>query len=280
MTQNGPHPGQPSQPWQAGGPDDSYQEPADPWGEQNDGWGGSPTSTPPGAAGSPADYGVTGAQDQEYGGGYAPHPYDTPLPAPTGMQPGLTGFPGGVAPQFPTSPTGLSATALTPTGVVPGGFAPVWAPPMPPKRRGPGKVIVVLVVVLGLLICGGLGTLGWLILQQQDNPSAGDTVAPTATTVRPTAAGNDVDPGPRSSQDARFVTKGQCVRNEGTSDAPKMTISVCASGTYEVLARVQGRTTGEADAETKCAKVRHYTKWYFYDSELDDLDFVLCLRER
>jgi hypothetical protein len=280
MTQNGPLPGQPSQPWQAGGPDQSYQEPADPWGEQNDAWGGNPTSTPPGAAGSPTDYGVTGPQDQGYGGGYAPHPYDASLPAPTGTQPGIpTGLPGGVPPQFPTSPTGLSATGLSPTGVAPGGFAPMWAP-MPPKRRGPGKVIVLLVVVLGLLICGGLGTLGWLIGQKQDNPNARDTVVPTATTVRPTAAGNDVNPGPQSSQDARFVAKGQCVRNEGTADAPKMTISVCASGTYEVLARVQGRTTGEADAETKCAKVRHYTKWYFYDSELDDLDFVLCLRER
>ena len=38
-------------------------------------------------------------------------------------------------------------------------------------------------------------------------------------------------------------------------------------------------TTGEADAETKCSKVSKYTKWYFYDSELDSLDFVLCLKE-
>jgi hypothetical protein len=26
--------------------------------------------------------------------------------------------------------------------------------------------------------------------------------------------------------------------------------------------------------------VPNYTKWYFYDSELDSLDFVLCLKER
>ena len=50
-------------------------------------------------------------------------------------------------------------------------------------------------------------------------------------------------------------------------------------GTFEVLKRVDGRTTGEADAENKCSKVDKYTKWYFYDSELDSLDFVLCLRE-
>jgi hypothetical protein len=76
------------------------------------------------------------------------------------------------------------------------------------------------------------------------------------------------------------VKKGQCVRNEGTADAPVMTIVPCVSGTYEVLKRIDGRTTGEADAEAKCSKVPNYTKWYFYDSELDSLDFVLCLKER
>ena len=52
---------------------------------------------------------------------------------------------------------------------------------------------------------------------------------------------------------------------------PLLTVLVvaCASGTFEVLKRVDGRTTGEADAESKCDKVSNYTKWYFYDSELD-----------
>jgi hypothetical protein len=241
MTQNGPYPGQP---WSAGGSDEPYQEPADPWGEQNDAWGGNPTSTPPGMSGSPADYGLTGS-------GFVPGP---PY----------------AAPQI--------STALPPTGMQP---APVWLPPAPlPRRRGPGAPIVVLVVVLGLLICGGLGTTGYLLAHQTDDTdraaSATTTPAPAATT----AAAVDTAPEPQSSQDARFVTKGQCVRNEGTSDTPKMSIVPCGSGTYEVLARVEGRTTGEADAQAKCAKVRHYTKWYFYDSELDGLDFVLCLKER
>ena len=48
----------------------------------------------------------------------------------------------------------------------------------------------------------------------------------------------------------------------------------------EVLKRVDGATSGEKDAESKCAVVRGYTNWYFYDSELDGLDFVLCLRAR
>lgn len=153
---------------------------------------------------------------------------------------------------------------------------PSWGPPPPvvsPRKRN--TPIVALVVILGLLICGGLGATAWLINQQQD-PAAGEPL-PTPSTA---AAGEDVRPQPRTSEDARFVAKGQCVRNEGTTDKPDMKIVPCARGTFEVLMRVDGRTTGEADAETKCGKVPNYTKWYFYDSELDSLDFVLCLRER
>jgi hypothetical protein len=155
-----------------------------------------------------------------------------------------------------------------------GGTAPPWgAPPMPPRRRN--TPIVALVVVLGLLIIGGLGTTAWL-LSRGNGTAHGSGVLPPATT--PTTPANVANPQP--SADARFVKKGQCVRNEGTADAPAMTIVPCYSGTYEVLKRVDGRTTGEADAEAKCSKVPNYTKWYFYDSELDSLDFVLCLKER
>ena len=152
---------------------------------------------------------------------------------------------------------------------------PAWgqpAAPAPPRRNTP---IVALVVVLGLLICGGLGTTAWLIANR-DNSSGGDQGALPTTSTAATAA----NPEPRSSEDARFVAKGECVRNEGSPDQPDMKIVPCASGTYQVLKRVDGRTTGEADAESKCSKVPDYTKWYFYDSELDSLDFVLCLRER
>ncbi len=240
MTQNGPNPGQPSQPW---GEDsgDAYRAPADPWGDQqHDAWGGSPTSTPPGVGGSPAEYGLTGS-------GYVP------------------------APSYasPNGPPSLAGSAP--------GTAPAWAP-VPPRRRGPGTPIVALVVVLSLLICGGLSTTAWLLIQRSNDTATAGATTPTPTVARTSAAAEL--PRPQDSQNARFVTKGQCVRNEGTADAPQMTIVPCANGTYEVLARVDGRTTGEADAETKCAKVRQYTKWYFYDSELDSLDFVLCLRER
>ena len=229
MTQNGPFPGPPSQPWSGKGSGEPYTEPADPWGEHATAatpdpaaWGGHPTSMPPGADSS------TGYQQPTYG-----------------------------------------ASALN-------AAPPSWGqPPAPPKRRN--TPILALVVVLGLLICGGLGTTGWL-LTRPDKPAAGSTPDPTTPATTPATA-EVVDPQPRSSEDARFVAKGQCVRNEGTADRPEMKIVGCASGTYEVLKRVDGRTTGEADAEGKCSKEPNYTKWFFYDSELDSLDFVLCLRE-
>jgi hypothetical protein len=151
--------------------------------------------------------------------------------------------------------------------------APWGQPPAPARRRN--TPIVALVVVLGLLICGGLGTTAWLLANRNNTSTQGPGAAPTST-----AATTAAQVEPRSSEDARFVTKGECVRNEGSADAPDMKIVPCASGTYEVLKRIDGRTTGEADAESKCSKVPKYTKWYFYDSELDSLDFVLCLRER
>jgi hypothetical protein len=223
MTQNGPYPGPPSQPWSnRAESDEPYTEPADPWGDHptsdaaHTGWGGHPTSMPP-------------AQPQ-----YGAAPLNTPPPA--------WGRP---------------------------------APPAPPRKRN--TPIVALVVVLGLLICGGLGTTAWLISGRDDPEDPGVRPTTPATTSQTDQV---TDPEPRSSEDARFVKKGQCVRNEGTADQPEMKIVACASGTFEVLKRVDGRTSGENDAEQKCNKVTGYTKWFFYDSELDSLDFVLCLKER
>ncbi|HET9517347.1 MAG TPA: hypothetical protein VFO77_06450 [Actinoplanes sp.] len=162
-------------------------------------------------------------------------------------------------------------TALAPTGTQP---PPVWLPQEPPTPSAtrPNTLIVVMVVVLSLLVVGGLGTTVYLLKNADARtPAAASTTAPA--TAGPT-------PEPQNSKDARFVVVGQCIRNEGTPDKPRMAIATCGDGTYEVLARVEGRTTGEADAQAKCAKVRQYTKWYFYDSQLDSLDFVLCLRDR
>ncbi|MEV4640268.1 hypothetical protein AB0J80_23270 [Actinoplanes sp. NPDC049548] len=173
-------------------------------------------------------------------------------------------------------PTGSSYTP-PPYPAAPLNNPPPWQqPPMPvpPKRRN--TPIVVLVVVLTLLICGGLGTTALLVSKQSSTKdrSGGPTV-PATTATNQVAA-----PEPQTSEDARFVKKGQCVRNQGNADdSPDLKIVVCTTGTFQVLKRVDGRTSGEADAEDKCSKVPKYTKWYFYDSELDSLDFVLCLKE-
>jgi hypothetical protein len=227
MTQNGPHPGPPSQPWNQGSSDEPYTEPADPWGDHPtesaaSNWGHHPPSAPP-------------APDTGYST-VGPQPNFAPAPQP----------------------------------------AWVHQPTQAPRKRN--TPIVALVIVLGLLICGGLGTTAWLLSGRGDDDGTGDEATPSASA---TATTNQVtDPQPRSSEDARFVNKGQCVRNEGTTDQPEMKIVACVSGTFEVLKRVDGRTTGESDAESKCRSVPEYTKWYFYDSELDSLDFVLCLKER
>ncbi|GAA2578466.1 hypothetical protein GCM10010435_63540 [Winogradskya consettensis] len=157
---------------------------------------------------------------------------------------------------------------------------PVWHQPSPapsPRKRTNGPIIA-LVAVLGLLICGGLGTAAWLVTR--GDPGSVLDAGPSSAPATRGTEDDDVVPEPQTSKDARFVGKGQCVRNESNADdSPQLKIVTCTDGAYEVLKRVDGRTTGEADAENKCSKVDKYTKWYFYDSELDSLDFVLCLRE-
>ena len=163
---------------------------------------------------------------------------------------------GGHSPSIPQQPVSYQSS--------------MWNQPVPtaPKRNTP---IVALVVTLGVLICIGLGATAWLLKERNDRTGASPT---------PSDAATNPGPAPLGSEDARFnVKQGDCVINEGTDDRPKMRVNACTSGTYEVLKRIDGKTTGEKDAEAKCAKVQGYTKWYFYDSDLDDLDFVLCLKE-
>ncbi|WP_240669820.1 LppU/SCO3897 family protein [Actinoplanes solisilvae] len=168
---------------------------------------------------------------------------------------------GGHPPSIPQQPVSYHSAPMSPA-------APPWE--KPPKRNTP---ILVLVVALGLLIVVGLGATAWLLNERRDNSGNQATPTQSATAQVP-------GPAPLGSEDARFyVKKGDCVVNEGTDEEPNMRATACTSGTYEVLERIKGKTTGEKDAERKCAKVSGYTKWFFYDSPLDDLDFVLCLKE-
>jgi hypothetical protein len=144
---------------------------------------------------------------------------------------------------------------------------PEWK--RPPARRG--FAVGATVAVLSVLIGGGLATAAWFVLGDREDPAP--VTAVTATT--PAAHG----PRPQTSADARFAAKGQCVRNEGSNAEPKLRIVVCTANTYEILKRIDGRATGDKDAIKKCGSVPNYTKWYYYDTEYDDVDFVLCLRE-
>lgn len=199
--------------------------------------------------------------------GSSDEPYAEPAD-PWSDQPGPDPSWGGHPPSVPQQPVSSSYQHPSPSFA---SSAPMWgqAPPPPPKRNTP---IVALVVTLGVLICIGLGTTAWLLKERSDNK-------PEAT-ASPSGSASDTGPVPRGSEDARFnVKEGDCVINDGTDDVPEMKATGCTSGTYQVLARFDGKTTGEKDAESKCADVPGYTKWYFYDSPLDDLDFVLCLKE-
>jgi hypothetical protein len=143
-----------------------------------------------------------------------------------------------------------------------------WGSPAPSRRNTP---IVALVVVLGLLIVAGLGTTAWLFKVQRDKKAQAAASASAPAAGPATVQGSD---------DARFVSAGQCVVNQGSDERPDMRKSVCATGTYLVLKVFKGKTTGEKDAEGRCSKVPGYTNWFFYDSDLDDLDLVLCLKKQ
>jgi hypothetical protein len=160
---------------------------------------------------------------------------------------------------------------------------PIPSPPpatwgAPPKRNTP---IVALVVVLGLLIVAGLGAIGWLVKDRIDSKTASGTKPTTsATTGAPSNSQGASQGSSQGTEDARFATVGQCVENLGTDDQPDMRRSVCTSGTYRVLKVVKGKSSGAKDAESKCSKVSGYTNWFYYDSDLDDLDLVLCLKKQ
>lgn len=152
--------------------------------------------------------------------------------------------------------------------------APQPPPPLRENRQKPrrGFAMGAMVAVLSVLIGGGLATAAWFLLGgEEKEPEQPAVLAATTPAVHV--------PRPQTSEDARFAAKGQCVRNEGTNTEPELRIVECTAHTYEILKRIDGRTTGEKDAVSKCAKVPKYTKWYYYDTEYDDVDFVLCLRE-
>jgi hypothetical protein len=159
-------------------------------------------------------------------------------------------------------------------------YPPAWTPATgsPPPRKRKFSPVLALVVTLAILVCGGTGVAVWL-LGREDNGEQQQTTTQgtTGPTAEPTASAS-ASPSPQSSTDARFVDKGQCVKNTGTAEVPKLTITKCAAKTYQVLERIDAPTSGKADAQTKCNRVAGFTNYYYFDSPLDLNDFVLCLK--
>lgn len=207
----------------------------------------------------------------ESGGGvsYPPQPPSYRDPAPRHDQ----GFP------YPVAPA-VDPAAADPMWDPADSGTPAWAAGDPRRGRagvGPRRLLIVLGVVL--LICGAASFTGYLLVR--DEPaSVADPPPPDPTSAAPTPQVTGAAPLPQSSTDVRFVVVGQCVRNEGGNDDPKLTITPCGPRTYEVLKRFDGFTTGKDDARSKCSAVAGYTDWYFFDSPLDVLDYVLCLKSR
>jgi hypothetical protein len=269
----GPYRDQPQDPWQ-GRPQEPYEQPSDPWGGQGqDPWGGAPSSTPPGGPGSPS----TG-YDQGYG-----HGYDQ-------QSPGYDQAYGYGESTYQQQPQGYGAGPVPDPGYDAGYgqhptqnvSSPVWnapAPVPPPRRRGLSGGLIALLVVLGLLVVGGVGA-GLMYLNRDDPGQVDNRADPGATVPADPGGGDDPSATPEptggAEPDARFVTKGQCVVNKGSNKQPVLRIVPCGKRTYEVLQRFDGTD----DWKTTCPKVKGYQHYYFYNSEVDSLDYVLCMRLR
>ncbi|WP_410810656.1 flagellar basal body protein FliL [Micromonospora sp. 067-2] len=235
-----------------------------------------------------------GQRHDETPGGPTQQPYP---PAAQPYPPTAQPYPPTAQPYPPTTQSYPAAAQSYPPGARgrpgPYGDGPYGGPPVAPYggdpsptpgRRGRGPLIAVLTVVL-LVVAAGGGALWFLGRSGDPAPSTAPT-GPAAAGEPSADATAPVAPlpsaaAPESSADSRFVKVGQCVRNDGVvGGKPKLSISNCVPKSYEVLGRIDGVTTGERDAKAKCAKVENYTDWYSFDSELDDLDFVLCLKQR
>ena len=304
----GPYPGQQPDRWADRQSSEPFREPSDPWGG-NDPWGDTPPTGPEQPWRSGPEQPWHGENDPNWQAGQPP-----------AAQPGWQGYgqhtsAGDQNWHSATQPAHGWAGAADPTWQQPGAgqhsaatgqhhhppSAPAWEPTAEPGR--PGKKVggvsrALLAVVIGLtvLLCGG-GAAGIYLVTRSEAQNAGEglavpttdpqldsSVAPSAgtdPTPEPTRS-DDPAPSPTPTSDARFVSVGQCVRNEAEDDdaTPVLTITGCDAGAYEVLARFDEVTDGENDAKTKCADVTGYTNWYFFNSQLDALDFVLCLKQR
>lgn len=251
--------------------EEPYTEPSDPWGD----WGRDSNEGGPDQQGYDQGGYDRGGYQQGYGGGYDQ------------QQPQQGYGPGG----YDVTGTGYSQR---PAEAAPGGWnpAPAGPPPgqqpqpLPPSKRGSGGMIALVAVLVVLVLAGGGGAAYYLLNNNGDdkgNEATGDPTPGPSESATPTLSASAA-PAPSLTpevSDARDVKKGQCVQNVGTEAKPVMKVAECGEkGVYEVLDRFNAPADGQEDAQKKCADVEGYTNWYFFNSQLDSLDFVLCLKQR
>lgn len=146
------------------------------------------------------------------------------------------------------------------------------AAPAPPAPEQPATdrrqtVLLLLVAVLALVLGAG-GFTAYMLSDRADQP-AGPNAAASRGAATTTAAAAPTG-------EFRAITAGECMVNDGTDEDPKPRRVACAPGTYEVLRRFDGTV----DYAKNCATVAGYQFHFSYDSNLDTLDFVLCLRKQ
>jgi hypothetical protein len=212
--------------------------------------------------GSPAPYGQPQYGQPQYGQPqYGQPSYDPGYPQPGYDQPqyGQPGYP-------------------------PGGD--MWGPPLaPPPKKGGSGLLITVIVVLAVLLCGGGAAAIYLVAKDSGKVTATGTPTPntSGTAKQPTSGPSQGPTGEPTSapttdsggSGALNVRQGDCLVNEGTADKPKLRKSACGPNTYQVLKRLNGT----ADYN-KCAGTQGYTDYYFYDSTVDALDFVLCMKRQ
>lgn len=116
------------------------------------------------------------------------------------------------------------------------------------------------------------------------SPSASESAAATAqasqstTRVSTTTASTKAPTTAAPTGDVSTATVGDCFVDNGSSDNPDLRKVTCASGTLQVLSRLNGTTD-----MSKCQSVAGTTNMYFFEftsSNTGTTRFVLCMKAR
>jgi hypothetical protein len=178
-------------------------------------------------------------------------------PPPYQYDPAYYGAPAQYGPPPQEYGTAPEYGAAPPTG-------PLWQAPPEGPRRSPA-LIATIIAVLAILLVGGAAA-AYIATDRNTSGGGGPTTAPPTD---PTGGATS------DSADVRSATEGQCVVNDGTNENPVMRVVPCTTkDAYSILKRFP-----ETIDTNKCSTVEGYEYHYFYNSELDSLDYVLCLKK-